>query len=89
MKAAVGGGKIMPWRVMSPEASLRALELAQKPYRPPIILALKAEIESEIRLAELAESITGELDPERVKKIVEMKIQLDGLYVDWCNGEFI
>lgn len=32
-------------------------------------------------------SITGKIDEEEIKKIVEMKLRLDGLYGDWVDGK--
>lgn len=65
----------------------RAMKLASNIYRPSEIIKLKEEIEGEIRAGELALSITGIIDSERVEKIVKMKLQLDGLYVAWAKGE--
>lgn len=65
----------------------RAMKLASNSYRPSEIIKLKEEIEGEIRAGELALSITGIIDSERVEKIVKMKLQLDGLYVAWAKDE--
>lgn len=72
---------------MSPEQVERMMKLAESPYRPPQILALKAEIESETRAAELRASVTGIIDDDDVNKIVGMRLQLDGLYSAWTRGE--
>jgi hypothetical protein len=74
-------------KFVSPEATKRLLELAQSSYRPKAIVDLKEEIEGEIRAAELAQSMTGIVDEERIRRIVAMKLRLDGLYTDWAEGK--
>ncbi len=72
---------------LSSEEVMRMIELTRNPYRPKEILKLKNEIESETRVAELRASIAKTIDCELVNKIVVMKIELDGLYVDWVKGK--
>lgn len=63
------------------------LEKAEKSYRPKSIIELREEIEGEIRVAELHASITGIIDQERVRKIVRMKLDLDGMCADFAVGK--
>ena len=74
-------------RILNKEVALRALELAKHEYRPAQILELKEQIEAETRVAQLKANTTGTPDPEDVKKIVRMKIELDNLYADWAEGK--
>ena len=76
----------MAVKFLSPEASTRMLKLAEGTYRPKVIIELKEEIEGETRATELNASITGSIDLDRIQSIVEMKLRLDGLYVDWAEG---
>ena len=77
----------MGLRILNPELSLKIFELAQKPYRPKEIIDLKEEIEAKTRLAELRASFSGVIDTVLVKEIVDMKLRLDGLYLDWAEGK--
>jgi hypothetical protein len=77
----------MPGKFLSPEATIRMIELAQNPYRPPQIVKLREEIEGETRAAEVASSISGVIDMARVQKIVGMKLELDRLCCLWAEGE--
>lgn len=77
----------MTMRILSPEAAMRMMELAENQYRPTQIVALKAEIEGETRAAELNASVTGMIDHARVQKIVTMKLKLDYLYGAWAEGK--
>ena len=76
----------MEMQFLSTEATMRVLELASKPYRPKAIVDLKELIAGEIRAAELAHSITGVIDNERIQTIVAMKLELDGLCCAWAEG---
>ena len=76
----------MGMRFLSPDEALRALELSSKPYRPKAVIELREQIAAETRAANLNASVTGFIDPERVEKIVQMKLQLDALYCDWVQG---
>ncbi|MFA6593883.1 MAG: hypothetical protein WCT16_01370 [Candidatus Buchananbacteria bacterium] len=76
----------MALKVLDPKSALRAMELSRGSYRPKEIIELKEAIDGETRASELAASVSGVVDLERVKKIVAMKIQLDGLYIDWIEG---
>jgi hypothetical protein len=77
----------MEMKLSRPEAAVRMLDLAQRPYRPKEIQDLAAAIESETRVAELRLSVTGDIDEDHIKKIVEMKLRLDILYTAWAEGE--
>ncbi len=74
-------------KFLSPEASLKALELAKSQYRPKAIIDLKNEIEGETRAAELALSVENVIGKARIEKIVRMKLQLDALYAAWAEGK--
>lgn len=75
----------MSFRVLSPEATMRALKLGSKAYRPPEIIALKEKIDAETRAAELATSITGIVDESKIHEIVRLKLELDNLYARWVE----
>lgn len=78
----------MAMRFMEPSAVLNLLRLSQEKVPPPLeIIALKAEIESRTRAAELRSSITGKIDMNEVNEIVQMKLGLDGLYGLWAEGK--
>ncbi len=77
----------MTGKFLSPEAASRLMKLAQNPYRPPQIVKLREEIEGETRAAEVAVSVSGVIDRERVQKIVGMKLELDHLCCLWAKGE--
>lgn len=77
----------MTFRRVTPLEFARMQELASKPYRPPQIVQLKERIENETKAAELRASITGEIDPETVQRIVAMRLELDLLYDEWTTGE--
>jgi hypothetical protein len=77
----------MGFRTLSPLEVTRMMELADKPYRPAVIIELKYRIENETKAAELKASITGVIDPEDVQRIVAMKLELDVLYGKWTVGE--
>ncbi|MFZ2226379.1 MAG: hypothetical protein WA064_01965 [Candidatus Moraniibacteriota bacterium] len=77
----------MAIKILSPEAAMRMMELAENQYRPTQIVALKAEIEGETRAAELSASVTGTIDYARVQKIVALKLKLDHLYGAWAEGK--
>jgi len=72
---------------LSPEESLRFIELASKPFRPPQIVELMEEIESKTRIAELRFSVAGLIDELELLEIVEMKFELDRLYGLWAQGK--
>lgn len=73
-------------RFVSPEGVKRMMTLAPHSYRPREILDLKRQIAEETRLAEFFFASTGVIDYERVRQIVGMKLQLDGLYGAWAEG---
>ena len=77
----------MPANMLSPKDSVRASELAERPYRPRPIVELRERIEAETRAAELKASITGEIDQTKIQQIVAMKIELDDLYGAWVLGQ--
>ncbi|TAK04120.1 hypothetical protein EPO34_03140 [Patescibacteria group bacterium] len=76
---------------MTREESLQvfrhAQEHAENPYRPVAIISLKKEIETETLLAERYAQETGKVDEVVVKRIVGMKLRLEGLYLDWALGK--
>lgn len=59
-------------------------KLGQPP--PLIILEKKAEIERRIKLAEFHESMNMLTDDE-INEIVQLKLDLDGLYCRWAKDE--
>jgi len=77
----------MGFKVLSPAAAMKALELAGKSYRPKEIVELKEAIENKTRLAELRASLTGTIDQELIHEIVAMKLELDRLYGEWAERE--
>ena len=77
----------MDIRFLTLEETNRALELATGTYRPREILDLQEAIAAETRAAELNSSVTGEIDGQRVSKILQMKFQLDRLYAAWVDGQ--
>ncbi len=77
----------MPGKFLSPEASLKLIELARRPYRPKEIIALRENIGAKTRLAEFRESAEGIIDKNLVSEIVAMKLHLDKLYCDWAQGK--
>lgn len=72
---------------LSPDQFTRLQSLASGSYRPREIRELKAKIEAETRAAEVNAISTGQVDRERVQKIVKMKLELDGLYCAWIEGK--
>lgn len=76
----------MSMRLASPETAIRLLHLAGQSYRPPEILRLKEDIEAKTRVAELRASV-GIINPMDVAEIVQMKLELDGLYILWAEGQ--
>lgn len=77
----------MSTRFLSPKAAFQLIELAEKSYRPPEILALKEEIEAKTRVAELKVVSTGRVDETEINEIVRLKLKLDDLYGDWAKGK--
>jgi len=75
------------FRAMTWEEAQRMMRLAEIEYRPKEIVELKARIEGETRAAELRASVTREIDEEKVREIVRMQFELDGLYSRWVAGE--
>lgn len=55
-------------------------------YRPPEIMKLREQIESETRTLKFRTSFTNVVDNLAVMRIVAMKHQLDSLYLDWVEG---
>lgn len=78
---------MMNAHVMSPDEFFRLVGLQLGKYRPKEIVDLKVEIEGETRALEVNAQVTGVVDEERVRKIVQMKLRLDGLYMDWVEGK--
>lgn len=74
-------------RFVSPEGVQRMMALAPHPYRPQEILVLKRRIAEETRVAEFFFASTGVIDHERIRQIVAMKLELDGLYGRWAEGD--
>ncbi len=76
----------MTMRFLSPEAVENGIRLAKNPYRPKQILELKAQIETETKIAELQASV-GPTPEGLLHNIVSMKLQLDNLYGEWAEGK--
>jgi hypothetical protein len=74
-------------KFLEPKNALRLLELAGQSHRPLQIIELQEKIEGEMRAAGLLLSATGIIDQARVQKIVAMKLDLDGLFIDWAEGK--
>ena len=77
----------MTMKFLDPKAASNLLSIANSSYRPKEIVNLKDEIEGEIRAAELNTSVTGVIDLDRLSKVVQMKLKLDSLCIDWANGK--
>lgn len=77
----------MSIRVLSPEATLRALELAQSSYRPRQIVELQERIDGDTRRLQLRLDCGQSVDDEDARAVVQMKLELDGLYADWAEGK--
>ena len=77
----------MSIRFLSPEAALRALELAKSSYRPKQIVELQERIAGETRRLQLRLDRGRSVDDEDVRAVVNMKLDLDGLYADWAEGK--
>ncbi len=77
----------MPVRILSSEAVSRILELRKKPYRPPEILKLKADIEIKTNVIQERAETTGLIHPEDIKEVARMKLELDCLYGLWAEGK--
>jgi hypothetical protein len=73
--------------LLTPEMVARALTLMSNPYRPPEIVELQEEINGELRALKLVHSITGEIDPVRVKAIAIMQDMLAAHYSVWLASE--
>ena len=69
------------------ELPINMMDLAEKPFRPPQIMELKAEIEGRTRALELRETVTGEIDDVEIQNIVGLKLKLDELYGLWTIGK--
>ncbi len=77
----------MSIRILSPEATMRALELAKSSYRPKQIVDLKERIAGETRRLQLRLDCGQSVDDEDARAVVQMKLELDGLYADWAEGK--
>lgn len=73
---------------LDPKTTLNLIRLVEsKTQPPPQILKLKEEIASRTRIEELKSSATGQVDIQKVKEIVDLKLQLDCLYCLWAEGK--
>jgi hypothetical protein len=75
-------------RFMSPDEAMRALNKAGKLHKgeislPSEIVKLKALIEAKTRNAELFAEKFRVVDEGMLREIVQLKLQLDGLYTKW------
>jgi len=73
-------------RSMDPKAVLRMLDAAGRQATPREIVEHKEKIEAETRVLQLRASVGGSVDAADVKRIVQMKLDLDGLYADWAES---
>ena len=73
-------------KFMDPSHVTRMMELAHGSYRPKLILDLKRQIEGAKRAAELQATVSGKVDEDRVRYIVGLMLELDGLYAAWAEG---
>jgi len=72
-------------RFLSPEAIARASMLARVACLPQKIIALRKQIEAEVRAAELNFSVTKNYDEGWTKKIAGMKARLENLIVEFVE----
>lgn len=75
----------MTVRVLSPTLAKRAAELAKNGMPPQPIRVLMDDIEGDIRVAKLRQTVTGQVDSNLAVAISQKKRQLDGLYLDWVE----
>lgn len=73
--------------VLSQEEIARTLQMTDSDYRPDEILRLKARIAHETELCEAQAVKNGRVDEGHVREIVAMRLELDGLYLDWTEGK--
>lgn len=76
---------------MTREGALALMKLAERYHRreislPPEIVAKKKEIEAAIQNAELFMVRFRIVDESMVNDVVRMKMELDGLYALWGEG---
>lgn len=79
----------MPLRTLSPDEVRKMLEFGQKSYRPREIVEQQERIEATTRALE-AKQDAGTLGPNDhavILSVVDMKLELDRLYMDWVNGK--
>ncbi len=77
----------MGMRFMSPTGVANLIRLIDAGVVPPVeITQIKEEIAGRTRATELRSSITGEVDMDEVRVIVELKLQFDTLCALWGEG---
>lgn len=81
------GELAMLFRCLDSQEIQRVKKLSESPYRPVEIRKLTEKIEGQKRVAELHASITGQVDEAQIAEIVQMRYQLDALYMKWVSGE--
>ena len=74
-------------KFLEPELAIKFIEMCSRPYRPPQIIALREKIAGANRSAELHFSATGQVDENKVRQILRMKLKLDDLSMDWAQGK--
>lgn len=79
----------MPLRILSPDEVRKLLEFGQKSYRPREIVEQQERIEATTRALEVkqASGTFGPEDKAAILSIVDMRFELERLYMDWVNGE--
>jgi hypothetical protein len=73
-------------RSMQPGLFGRLSELTNSAYRPRDIVEIQKAIAAEIREAEFHLATTGDIDPKQIERIVRLKLEKDGLCLDWIEG---
>lgn len=77
----------MPMRVLSTEATMNMLRMAQEGVEPPPkILEHKERLEAMTQAAERRHQLYGVIDPVEMDYLLSMKLALDTLYGDWAEG---
>lgn len=54
--------------------------------KPKAIVLCKRRIKNLMKVAEFRQQVTRMTDKELVEKIVQLKLHLDDLYLDWIEG---
>ena len=77
----------MAIKVLNPENVLNFLIKTKDEPVPDVIKDLKEKIECKTKALELRQSAGEPILQNDIQDIVQMKLQLDGLYCDWAEGK--